>query len=91
MHSIAEKNKRISQISELIENIADKIYLLSLNAGLEALRAGDHGAGFGLIANKITSLAEEVAEATQSGQQGVDGLNDAQIAIKSIVELSQQN
>ena len=102
VHNVASKNKRITQISDLIENIADKTYVLALNAGLEALRAGDHGAGFGLIAHKITSLAEEVAEATRSikqligeatdsVQQGVDGSIEAQSSIKSIVELSQQN
>lgn len=102
VHNVASKNKRITQISDLIENIADKTYVLALNAGLEALRAGEQGSGFGLIAHKITSLAEEVAEATRSikqliseatdsVQQGVEGSNEAQTSIKSIVELSQQN
>ena len=102
VHSIAEKNKKITQISELIANIADKTYVLALNAGLEAARAGEHGSGFGLIAHKITTLAEEVAdatrsirglilEATESVQLGVDGANVAQSSIHSIVDLSQQN
>ena len=102
VHTIASKNQHISQISELIENIADKTYVLSLNAGLEALRAGDHGAGFGLIATKITALAEEVAgatrsikqltnEATEAVQEGVDISNRAQLSMRSIVEMSQQN
>jgi methyl-accepting chemotaxis protein len=102
VHSIAEKNKKITQISELIADIADKTYVLALNAGLEAVRAGDHGAGFGLIAAKITTLAEEVANATRSIKeliieasdsvnQGVETANVAHTSIAQIVELSRQN
>ena len=102
VHSIADRNKRISQISELIGDIADKTYVLALNAGLEAVRAGNEGTGFGLIATKITTLAEEVAgatrsikaligEATESVEAGVQGANEAKLSIHQIVELSRQN
>jgi methyl-accepting chemotaxis protein len=102
VHSIADRNKHISQISELIGDIADKTYVLALNAGLEALRAGNEGTGFGLIASKITTLAEDVAsatrsiksligEATESVEQGVQGANEAKLSIRQIVELSRQN
>lgn len=102
VHSIADRNKRISQISELIGDIADKTYVLALNAGLEAARAGNEGTGFGLIASKITTLAEEVAEATrsikaligeatESVEAGVQGASVAKQSIHQIVELSRQN
>jgi methyl-accepting chemotaxis protein len=102
VHSIADRNKRISQISELIGDIADKTYVLALNAGLEAVRAGNEGTGFGLIATKITTLAEEVAgatrsikaligEATESVEAGVQGATEAKLSIHQIVELSRQN
>ena len=102
VNGISEKNKQINQISELIGDIAEKTYVLALNAGLEALRAGNEGAGFGLIANKITALAEEVAEATRSiksliseatdtVEQGVQDAGSAKTAIHQIVDLSHQN
>ena len=102
VNSIAEKNKRISQISELIAEIADKTYVLALNAGLEAVRAGNDGSGFSLIATKITTLAEEAAEATrsikslideatQSVEQGVVGADVAKSSVHQIVNLSRQN
>lgn len=102
VHSIADRNKRISQISELIGDIADKTYVLALNAGLEAARAGNEGTGFGLIASKITTLAEDVAEATrsiksligeatESVEAGVQGASAAKQSIHQIVELSRQN
>jgi len=100
--AIAQKNTRIRQISELIASIADKTYVLALNAGLEAARAGEHGGGFGLIAHKISSLAEEVAQATQeirglvqdttsSIQEGVDTTTQARAAMAGIVDMSQQS
>ena len=51
---------RIEQITGEITRIADKTHLLSLNAGLEAMRAGEHGLGFGFVAQQIGKLAEEV-------------------------------
>ena len=100
--SIAAKNTRISQISDLIAGIADKTYVLALNAGLEAVRAGDHGRGFGLIAHKITTLAEEVAhatrdirtlvnEATESVKAGVMAAGEARVSIDRIVETSRES
>ncbi|MEI7606625.1 MAG: methyl-accepting chemotaxis protein [Rhodospirillaceae bacterium] len=100
--SIAAKNTRISQISDLIASIADKTYVLALNAGLEAVRAGDHGRGFGLIAHKITTLAEEVAgatrdirglvdEATESVKSGVMAAGEARGAIDRIVDTSRES
>ncbi len=62
---IQSGNTRIAHISNLIANIADKTYVLALNAGLEAVRAGEQGRGFGLIAHQITQLSEEVARATR--------------------------
>ena len=100
--SIASRNTRISQISGLIASIADKTYVLALNAGLEAVRAGDHGRGFGLIAHKITALAEEVAvatrdirglvdEATESVRSGVVASGEARAAIYRLVTTSRES
>jgi methyl-accepting chemotaxis protein len=100
--SIADKNTRISQISALIANIADKTYVLSLNASLEAIRAGDQGRGFGLIAHKITTLAEDVAQATrdirglvdettESVKSGVSAAEEARASIERIVETSRES
>lgn len=70
--AIAAGNARIDQVSKLIAGIADKTYVLALNAGLEALRAGEHGQGFGLIAAQIGRLAEDVGRATQQIGDGLD-------------------
>jgi methyl-accepting chemotaxis protein len=95
-------NARIGQISSLIAGIADKTYVLALNAGLEAVRAGDQGRGFGLVAHQITQLSEEVTRATRdiralieeaSGhvQAGVGAAQATGAAITQIVAAAQES
>lgn len=62
---IAESNSHVTKITERIARIADKTHLLSLNAGIEAARAGTEGNGFGVVAHEIGKLAEEAATAVQ--------------------------
>ena len=82
VESIQKGNARIGQISGLISTIADKTYVLALNAGLEAARAGDHGRGFGLIAHQITKLSEDVAQATRDIRILIDeATNNVQIGV----------
>ncbi|MEI6414166.1 MAG: methyl-accepting chemotaxis protein [Pseudomonadota bacterium] len=95
-------NARIAQISSLITHIADKTYVLALNAGLEAVRAGEQGRGFGLIAHQISQLSEEVARATRDireliedatshVQTGVAAAEAASTAIHQIVAAAHES
>jgi methyl-accepting chemotaxis protein len=65
IEKISSEYKLIEQTTVKITRIADKTHLLSLNAGLEALRAGEHGLGFGFVAQQIGKLAEEAAIAAR--------------------------
>lgn len=102
IEQIANEYTRIEQITGKITRIADKTHLLSLNAGLEAVRAGEHGLGFGFVAQQIGKLAEEASVAArdigtlitgsmQSVRISVNNAKETRTAIEQIAKASQDS
>ncbi|MEW5756496.1 MAG: methyl-accepting chemotaxis protein [Pseudomonadota bacterium] len=74
---INEKASNISTVVTTITKVADQTNLLSLNAAIEAEKAGEFGLGFSVVAKEIRRLADQTAVATLDIEQMVKEMQAA--------------
>lgn len=86
-------NESVTKIQEavtLISSIAEETNLLSLNASIEAARAGDAGKGFAVVATEIQKLAEESNSSAASIAEIIDNLaKESQNTVKAMNSMQQ--
>lgn len=73
MNRISETSLKIGDIIAELEDIASQTNLLSLNASIEAARAGDAGRGFAVVADQIRHLAEQSATSAVNTRELIEG------------------
>ena len=67
--NLSTQASQISDVSQLVIDFANQTNMLALNSSVEAVRAGEHGKGFALVANEIRKLADQ-------SQKSADKIND---------------
>ncbi|ARE42196.1 methyl-accepting chemotaxis protein [Rhodovulum sp. P5] len=102
MTSAREAASKVTEIVELVSDIAVQTNLLAFNAAIEAARAGEHGAGFSIVADEVRKLAErngeaareisrQIERANDSIQRGTKGTEEAIQRIKGIGDMAQNH
>ena len=64
MVRLSEQSHAVGQIIATVEDLSVQSNLLAVNAAIEAAKAGEHGKGFGVVAQEVKSLAEQSRQAT---------------------------
>ncbi|HLM46648.1 MAG TPA: methyl-accepting chemotaxis protein, partial [Myxococcaceae bacterium] len=89
-HRIAQLNERTQQIggiTQTVKDLADQSNMLALNAAIEAVRSGEHGKGFGVVAREIRSLADQSIQATERVRDILGDISQAILSTAKMTEL----
>jgi PAS domain S-box-containing protein len=76
MAEMAEASRKVVEMMSLINEITFQTNLLSINAAVEAARAGDQGRGFAVVANEVRNLAKRSSEASKDIQNLVHDIRE---------------
>lgn len=80
IHELGDHIARVHELLELIREVAERSDILALNGALEAVRAGETGRGFGLVAAEMRRLAERVTQAVSDVRELIADI-DASTAV----------
>lgn len=96
LNTLKDYMSQMYSIIEIINNITSETSLLSLNASIEAARAGDAGKGFAVVASEISGLADQTQQATVNIEVLIQNVSEALERVVNIIgdmisQVEQQN
>ena len=86
LETLNEKAGNINMVVSTITKVADQTNLLSLNAAIEAEKAGEYGNGFSVVATEIRRLADQTSVSTWDIEQMVKEIQSATSACVMVME-----
>lgn len=90
LSALYQKTSSISSIVSVIKDVADQTKVLSLNAAIEAARAGKHGGGFSAVADAVRRLADRTAQSTRQVSTIIEGIEqETQRAVSTMQQALQ--
>ena len=89
IYRLSNKVEKVQLVIKVMDEIAQKTDLLSLNASIEATRAGEMGKGFALVANEIRTMAENSKQSSQEIGKTVEEILEDNKAVIEALSMSQ--
>jgi methyl-accepting chemotaxis protein len=83
---LSQKTVQIGEITTSVEEIAEQSNLLTVNAAIEAIRAGEAGRGFGVVAAEVKNLAHQSKRATAQVRGILDEIQKATTSTVMVTE-----
>ncbi len=87
IRALDERTRQIGNITDSVKSLADRSNMLALNAAIEAVRSGEHGKGFGVVAREIRQLADQSIKATNNVRSILEDITEA---IRSTATMTEQ-
>lgn len=77
IRELQEKTRLVGSITGTVRDLADRSNMLALNAAIEAVRSGEHGKGFAIVAREMRSLADQSLRSTGEVRGLLESMDDA--------------
>lgn len=88
MEKISRDSQKVKEILNFLEEISDRLNMLSLNASIEAARSGIHGRGFSIVAGEMNKLAEITRSKTKEAAIYISEMKSSVTEGKSMLSSS---